>query len=120
MDAQQLLKARYKLIAEYPFCDMPVGTVVTALDDDGNFELGAGKRLNAEQLSACNANFRRLKWWEERDAKDLPVYVTHTVSGKTGKVDKWDLKSAGSGGVNTGNSFWLLQYITPAREDDLK
>lgn len=48
----ELLKPRYKVIADYPGSPFPVGFI---MKDD------------CESWSKYPANFRKLEWWEERD-----------------------------------------------------
>lgn len=53
MTKEELLKPRYKVIADYPGCNVEVGRV---------FESEVG-----EYYDKFPANFRRLEWWQDRN-----------------------------------------------------
>jgi hypothetical protein len=84
MTPEELLKPRYKVIAEYPKSPYPVGTIIRA---DGQ----------SEDLLYCDSNgprcrdfphlFRKLGWWEERGEKGMPGYVKE--DGIVYKVQEW-------------------------------
>lgn len=84
-----LLKPRYKVIAQYPACPFNVGTILTeerkgVFKQSGRTETESNV-LGISVLENCKANFNKLEWWEERSGAELPSYVR---SGKTGIIHK--------------------------------
>jgi len=90
MSVEDLLKPRYKVIADYPGSDYHIGEI---LDRDwgwvGNDEVGF-----KHHISHYPHLFKKLQWWEDRDEKDMPEYVKFTISSKTDyfKILKWNMK----------------------------
>jgi len=68
---EELLKPRWKVIADFPFNTYyKVGGVIT---DD---RLMAARNENGHAVFACEWNdypniFRKLEWWEEREPEDI-------------------------------------------------
>jgi len=108
MTTEELLKPRWKVIADFPFNTYyKVGGVIT---DD---RLMAARNETGHAVFACEWNdypniFRKLKWWEERNIEDMPEYVkmlsyikpctnnTENLELKKGEIvkpDKWGLNS---------------------------
>jgi hypothetical protein len=94
MSNEELLKPRYKVIADYPSSDFNIGDIVYA-DPFGRFmqygDYGAWQ-LHPEIYPAI---FRKLEWWEERSPEDMPEYVkegkvVHKVTySKSNNLDMW-------------------------------
>ena len=81
MNIENLLKPRYKVIAGWPY--MPKHAKVGELVAD-NFIL---KAANYPHL------FKKLEWWEERKANEMPKYVM-SLADKKGYVfiiEEWDM-----------------------------
>lgn len=79
MSTEELLRPRYKVIAQYPFSPHPTGHIIkTAF---GNKYFDQYPHL-----------FKKLEWWEQRDSEELPEYVK-TPEGKVRRlqVDDGDL-----------------------------
>lgn len=76
MTKEQLLKPRWKVIADFPDSDFKVGSI-----EDRNW----CKYVNGEDATdgiAWNISdfphlFKELEWWEERAIEDLPDYVKY-------------------------------------------
>ncbi len=73
---QELLKPRYKVIADYPGNEIPIGTILfkhnnTYWTDGKQYEFYEPEKTFIEYPHL----FRRLEWWEDRDVKDMPEYV---------------------------------------------
>lgn len=76
MNTEELLKPRYKVIADYPKSLYEVGTI-----------LNAGWR--SEDCIYCDTEgprwrhyphlFKPIEWWEERKPEDMPEYVKGNV-----------------------------------------
>lgn len=67
MTKEELLKPRYKVVADYPepkyYRHIRVGEIISNLNiSDENY------------LKSFPNLFKKLEWWEERDEKDLPKY----------------------------------------------
>lgn len=64
MTTEELLKPRYKVIAEYPQSYLKVGDI-----------------FEADNVTKFMANyphlFKPLAWWEERKVEDMPEYVKY-------------------------------------------
>ena len=76
MTKEQLLKPRWKVIADFPDSDYKVGSI-----EDRDW----CKYVNSEdetegivwKISDCPHLFKELEWWEERTIEDLPDYVKY-------------------------------------------
>jgi hypothetical protein len=89
MTPEDLLKPRYKVIADYPGCRWEVGHIiemkrVATSVDDKYFD-------NYPHL------FQPLKWYEERKPEDMPEYVKSERTGAI-HITKYDFE--------TNTIFW--------------
>lgn len=83
---QELLKPRYKVIADYPEIErhnIRIGDVITISES----AMYADKTQDGTPVVAIDheifpAVFRRLEWWEERDVKDMPEYLKYNINDK--------------------------------------
>ena len=77
-DIQELLKPRYKVIADYPDSVFIVGEILR----------------NPTYESKYPHLFKKLEWWEDRKPEEMPKYLKHTYDGKTSyyKIIKWDME----------------------------
>ena len=96
MSNEELMKPRWKVIADYPGSDYHIGEI---LDRDwgwvGNDEIGF-----KHQVSHYPHLFKKLEWWEERDETNFPKYVK--IEDRVIKVEKWIIEKS---------SVWMsLQY----------
>ena len=69
---QELLKPRYKVIADYPGNIWAIGSVL---------DLNISKQLSSYYDKYPHL-FRRLEWWEDRDVKDMPEYLKYNINDK--------------------------------------
>jgi hypothetical protein len=70
MSTEDLMKVRYKVIADYPNSDYTVGAILNT----HNYE----DRWSGVAEDFCNQFphlFKKLEWWEERKLEDMPKYV---------------------------------------------
>lgn len=65
LSTEELLKPRYKVIADYPNSDYHTGEI---LDRDWGFGF-------KHKISDYPHLFKRLFWWQEREENDMPEYV---------------------------------------------
>lgn len=89
MTTEELLKPRYKVIADYPFSDFKVGDI---LNQDKKREwLWEYNHSEISKPHAYPHIFKELQWWEERKENDMPEYleVTPNEPRYIGKVFAW-------------------------------
>ena len=77
MNTEDLMKPRYKVIADYPGNIWMVGTIM---------DLDMSKQL-VSFYDKYPHLFRKLEWWEERKIEDMPEYVK--CLGFVRKFKKW-------------------------------
>ena len=83
---QELLKPRYKVIADYPEMErhnIRIGDVITRSESP----MYADKTQDGTPVVAIDheifpAVFRRLEWWEDMDVKDMPEYLQRNTKDK--------------------------------------
>lgn len=89
MNTEELLKPRYKVIADYPNSPYTVGDVYKFKKKLRNSFYEKENGFSPANLYAPDQYphlFRKLEWWEERNETDLPQYVKHGQNGKPRKV----------------------------------
>lgn len=89
MNAKELMKPRYEVIADYPSNLDPVGTILKCPDYDNDFtkEYWVQSNDNYPHL------FRKLNWWEYRTAEEMPKKVM-SLQGEnrdTYEIEEWDM-----------------------------
>lgn len=82
MTKEQLLKPRYKVIADYPESIWEVGKI---LDRDWGWN-GDDETGFKNHISHYPHLFRKLDWWEDREPGDMPEYVKDLKTNKIFKV----------------------------------
>jgi hypothetical protein len=70
MTTEDLLKPRYKVIADWPFQNYAIDEIL-----QGDEAALISTKYDKSNLYDYPALFRKLNWWEERDVKDLPKFV---------------------------------------------
>lgn len=113
MDIEQLLKPRYKVIADYPFSAYTVGQIILIHDYNPNKDL----------FKMYPHLFKPLQWWEERKESDMPQYVKDE-KGQIQKVLSWSdagfvyEKESNNPIIlpNVTVSMSVIQYYQPATE----
>ena len=78
--SKDLLKPRFKLIADYPGNTQPIGNIT--IED-----------ATAYYFRKFTSNFKELEWWEERNEDDLPKYLKELETGKIDKVTRYFIDS---------------------------
>ncbi len=92
MTPEQLLRPRFKAIADYPRSQCNVGDILEHFVGDGFILNGVGLTSESD-LKKYPHLFRRLEWWEERKPEDMPEYVKRkyiTYSTTVFKIERWD------------------------------
>lgn len=79
MSVEELLKPRYKVIADYPSLGSAAkfGSII-----EGEYVLDRGEWYPMEKYPHI---FKSLQWWEEREEKYMPEYVKYE-NGAVGKL----------------------------------
>jgi|SRR6185503_12035353 len=70
---EDLLKPRYKVIADYPFCPFEVGEIL--YEHEGKFYVYTDSGRYPINPNAFPAIFKELMWWEERKESEMPGYL---------------------------------------------
>lgn len=95
MKAEELMKPRFEIIADYPNNDL--GEVGQIIYRDWCY------RINGLEwrISDFPHLFRKLNWWEHRDIEDMPKRLiskafaneeTKEVSDEVFEVEEWDME----------------------------
>ena len=84
LSTEELLKPRYKVIADYPNSDWKLNEI---LDRDWSWD-GDDENGFAHSISQYPHLFKKLEWWEEREEKDMPEYVKHKIDSEVYKLQK--------------------------------
>src|SRR6185503_13287789 len=81
---EDLLKPRYKVIADYPDSEYNVGEIICNMITV----------QNSEWFDQYPHIFKKLEWWEERKESEMPDYVSFSYEGKTtiDKIVKWGME----------------------------
>lgn len=131
MTTEELLKVRYKVIADYPEIErhnIRVGDIITKEEKT----MYADKTQDGTPVVAIDheiftANFKKLEWWQERKESDMPEYVKMTYNlNWIYKVNSYDVnngvfwhseKHELSRRVE-GDEFEQLRYFIPATKEE--
>jgi hypothetical protein len=115
MSYEDLMKPRYKVIADYPGCPFKVGEILQKTKYMSGKEFVRGM---LHQPDDYPANFQRLEWWQDRAETDPPEYVKR--KGIVYKVDRWSksFQNIHWLGCYVSNSYMPCEELTPATETD--
>lgn len=86
---EELLKPRYKVIADYPNSRFKLDEILTQWI--GNNYSGEDKYFVISNVEKFPHIFSKLQWWEDREIEDLPQYLKEDLGGKVYyyKVEKY-------------------------------
>jgi hypothetical protein len=133
MENNELLKPRFKFIADYPLSHMylNVGDVLTFKNDNGIERYVGGKdaSMHPDTVNSFPRLFRELQWWEERKIEEMPEYVKDKYPGLNRKIEyyhayKWaNVYSKKEPHFEQKNMFketyWThAQHTTPATKEE--
>lgn len=98
LSVDELLRPRYKVIADYFYNPYKIGDIITVLYDDRSVHLTTtsyrdefgetveqNNFFNPKRLEDFPHLFKPLSWWEDRHYKDVEA-VKHIKNTKTNKV----------------------------------
>lgn len=94
MSKEELLNPRIKVINEDTSGNLKKGEVIPLADETGLYWVN-GEPMGQEKIDRFPHLFRPLQWWEEREDKDLPIYVRFEINyrqwviGDVEKVFNW-------------------------------
>lgn len=86
MTREELLKPRYKVIADYPRSNFNIGDIWPDVAAEWTTKEQIDYTL--EEMSKYPSLFKKLEWWEEREPEDMPEYLKH-YDGEVVKVEAW-------------------------------
>jgi len=74
----ELMKPRFKVIADYPLSDYPIGHIHKAV-----------AWMTEDFFLKYPAIFKKLEWWEDRKPEEMPLYIKHGANGKPRKIESF-------------------------------
>ncbi len=93
MTTEELLRPRYKVIADYPNSPHKIYEILESINVDGRY-LNKNIGLWEKDLEKFPAIFKPLEWWEDRKAEDMPEYLKHKLKDSPTtyhKIIKWNM-----------------------------
>jgi len=125
MNAQELMKPRFEVIADYPNCPFKVKDLIY---NKFKYIFGTDNTnqvLTLKDIEKYPHLFKKLNWWDKRNIEDMPTYIkseSQVVKPKW-EMEEWrgkkywrayDLEAAK---YNMSLSF-KLDYFEPATEQE--
>ena len=94
MTAEELLKPRYKVMADYPAAMHSVGDVLSAYENGIRYLVEINENSEKYSMNDYPHLFKKLEWWEERELKDMPEFLKYNIDEENYvvKVYKWDME----------------------------
>ena len=92
MSAKELLNARFEVIADYPDNPNELGSVLECPNFDGDDDV---KKYWIEPKEKYPHLFRRMNWWEERRAEQMPKkLICKAIPNDTEvmEIEEWDME----------------------------
>ena len=91
LSKEELLKPRYKVIADFPQWSSFAYKKGDILELKGIHFVGRGttRSINEKDIDLYPSVIKKLEWWEDRKIEDMPEYVRHCVNNRVFKVKKW-------------------------------
>lgn len=94
MTKEELLKERYKMIADYPGSPCYVGDILTFEGSKIVEMFVNGQNADADFIIAAEIIkyphlFRKMEWWEERKESEMPLFLKDIGDGEIFKVREW-------------------------------
>lgn len=134
MTKEELLKPRYKVIADYPESRYNVGSIFYKYEFvNGNYAYVEntespldGRVARVEWVENYPIHFRKLEWWEDRKPEDMPQYVKERKEGgMVARVKKHFTNSIGEDNkkgcqldIVTDWNFFSYSIWQPATEEE--
>lgn len=105
----ELMKARYKVIADYPLRYFEIGEIFYPADEK-NYCVVEGGYFSSD-LTKYPHLFKKLFWWQEINIDEMPEYVKDIPTGKIFKP--YELKQ------QWGGRAGMFSAISPEDESDV-
>jgi hypothetical protein len=102
MSPKELMEERYILENKYPGCNWSVGDIFPA---------------NFYDFKPFPYLFRKLEWWEERKAKELPTYVKCNI-GRTKEIRRVKKYDFFNRHVEFRSGIGLLENYLPSTKEE--
>lgn len=125
MTPEELLKPRYKVIADYPGTCFEIGEIIQW--DDRTTETqrraliiqsSAGHGIKTEIADKYPHLFQKLEWWQERKPEDLPAYVKWPHNGLVALVIEYRIENDCFFSGYDATEPYALRQVIPATETD--
>jgi hypothetical protein len=121
---EELLKPRYKVIADYPNSELGIGDLLMQYIAGSVWRhiwtSGEWTDITIHNPEKYPHLFRKLEWWEERTNEEMPQYVKGEYEGKVygiWKVIFWELDK-GRGMLNDNSCVSFSSFVVPATETE--
>ena len=111
MKAEELMKPRFEVIADYPFPKNYIYVKVGGIVETKN-------KKDIVYFSQYPHLFRKLNWWEHRDIEDMPkrlISKCTPTSDEIFEIEEWDMERL-LGWINKGGrdccdlTIWTPEY----------
>lgn len=99
MTNEELLKPRWKCIADFPDSKYKIGQIYDGFEFEDNIFISPKdfgySDTPIDIPEDYPAIFKKLEWWEERNKEDLPKYIKHKLDNiilkvyEYGRYDAW-------------------------------
>ena len=131
MTKEELLKPRYKVIADYPYCPYMIGSLVedtatrfllTRTNCYDSFEMDIVEQDNyvtEETILKYPHLFKPLNWWEDLKPIEFPKYVK-SKHGGIFEVINWTTNpnTAQLGSIYAKEGFLFIEDLLPATKEE--
>lgn len=98
MTAQELLKPRFEIIADYPGLSYNIGRIIEPIKEGSSiydcFEAPASETIQFPEKYPHL--FRKLNWWEKRGIEDMPKkLICKAIPGDNEilEIEEWDMEN---------------------------
>src|SRR5438477_4551077 len=98
MNKEELMRPRYKVIADYPLSSLSLGSTIVPRDPMSACVVQGGAWFI--DLNKYPHLFKKIEWWEERKPEEMPEYV-RVNSGIVCKVITYSQENG---------RYWLKEF----------
>lgn len=110
LTVEELLRPRYKVVADYPKSIYKIGTIInagTTSEDCIYCDLEGPRMRHYPHL------FQPLPWWSDRKVEDMPEYVKHVNCGVFKVVEHCEV-----GASLEGKYYAVYKNLQPATREE--
>ena len=121
MTNEDLLRPRYKTIADYPNSFSSAGEVLELKNHGGYwryeyYDHDGLYTMSESELQEYPHLFKKLEWWERRKVEDLPEYLR--CSKTIGKVKEYGWFKGGNSAKFEDGTTEYLSHCEPATKEE--